>query len=71
MFELSQEQKSAFDRDGFVVVDQLIDERTVTQLRESFDKLFRGEFETGIAPDEVNWQEGTGDPSLTRQICNG
>ena len=71
MFELSQEQKSAFDRDGFVVVDQLIDERTVTQLRESFDKLFRGEFETGITPDEVNWQEGTGDPSLTRQICNG
>jgi len=40
-------------------------------LRDSFDRLFRGEFETGITPDEVNWQEQTSDPSLTRQICNG
>ncbi len=71
MFELSQQQKEEFDRDGFLVVDKLIDLETVDRLRESFDKLFRGKFETGITPDEVNWQEGTGDPTLTRQICNG
>ncbi len=41
------------------------------QLRQAFDALFRGEFETGVRPDEVNWQEGESDPTLTRQICNG
>lgn len=71
MFELSQKQKLEFEENGFLVVDKLIDEDTVEQLRESFDKLFRGEFETGITPDEVNWQEATGDPTRTRQICNG
>ena len=71
MFEISDKQKHDFDRDGFLVVEKLIDEETVEVLRDSFDRLFRGEFETGITPDEVNWQEKTGDPSLTRQICNG
>ncbi|MED5408343.1 MAG: phytanoyl-CoA dioxygenase family protein [Pseudomonadota bacterium] len=71
MLELSPQQKADFDRDGFLVVEKLIDDDTVEVLRKSFERLFRGEFETGITPDEVNWQEGTGDPSLTRQICNG
>ena len=71
MFELTHAQKQNFERDGFLLVEQLIDEDTVEHLRESFDQLFRGEFETGITPDEVNWQEASGDPGLTRQICNG
>ena len=71
MIELSQKQKQDFDQDGFLVVENLIDESTVEELRDSFDRLFRGEFETGITPDEVNWQQGTGNPALTRQICNG
>ena len=71
MFELTAQQKANFDRDGFLVVERLIDEDTVEILRENFERLFKGEFETGVNPDEVNWQQSTGDPSLTRQICNG
>ena len=71
MFELTAQQKANFDRDGFLVVERLIDEDTVEILRETFERLFKGEFETGVSPDEVNWQQSTGDPSLTRQICNG
>lgn len=70
MFELSQQQKQDFDRDGFLIVENLIDADTVDELRDRYNRLFRGEFQTGITPDEVNWQEATGDPSLTRQICN-
>lgn len=70
-FILTSQQKKQFDEDGFVLVDRLIDDQTIDKLRHAFDRLFCGEFETGISPDEVNWQEGTGDPSLTRQICNG
>jgi hypothetical protein len=33
--------------------------------------MFRGEFETGLYPDEWNWREGRDRPDLTRQICNG
>lgn len=70
MFELSTLQEENFKRDGFLVVDKLIDNDTVDELRDHFNRLFRGEFETGITPDEVNWLEGSGDPTLTRQICN-
>ncbi len=68
---LTPEQIDSFHADGVVLLDHIIDDETVETLRAAYDRLFRGEFETGISPDEVNWQEGTGDPSLTRQICNG
>ena len=71
MFNVTPEQIQQFNADGFLIVDQLVDEPAVERLRDCFDRLFRGEFETGVTPDEVNWQQGTGDPSLTRQICNG
>ena len=63
--------QATFHTDGFVTVGSLIDPGLVDPLKERFKRLFRGDFETGTAPDEVNWQEGSSDPTLTRQICNG
>ena len=66
------EQSDAFDRNGFVVVDEgFVDEATVESLRERFDRLFAEEYETGIRPDEVNWVAGRDPEDRTRQICNG
>ena len=70
MFQLTDQQNAEFHRDGFVVVDGLIDDHTIDQLREAFERIFSGRFETGIRPDEVNWQAGESDPAKTRQICN-
>jgi len=60
-----------FEADGFVVVDKLIHTDNLPHLHRAFDALFNGTFETGVHPDEVNWQNGQSDPTLTRQICNG
>jgi ectoine hydroxylase-related dioxygenase (phytanoyl-CoA dioxygenase family) len=68
----TQEQLDAFDRDGFVVIeDGYIDDATIELLRERFDRLFAGDYETGIRPDEVNWVAGRDPEDRTRQICNG
>ena len=69
--ELSTKQKSRFDDDGFVIVDSLIDPKHLPALHQAFEDVFNGVFETGVRPDEVNWQQGESDPSLSRQICNG
>ncbi len=68
---VSAEEVASFEADGFVTVDSLIDPSLIEPLRERFERLFRGDFETGTAPDEVNWLQGSSDPTLTRQICNG
>ena len=68
---LTKDQIDRFNTDGFLIVEDLVDKKTVAQLRERFDRLFQGDFHTGIKPDEVNWQEAKSDPQLTRQICNG
>lgn len=71
MLELTGEQRAQFEQDGFLIVERLIENDTVLALREAMDRLFLGDYETGITPDEVNWEHGKSDPSLTRQICNG
>ncbi len=67
---LSADDLASFDEDGFVTVGRVLDSEQVGELHERFERLFCGDFETGIAPDEVNWLEGESDPTLTRQICN-
>ncbi len=71
MFTLTQEQTESFRENGFVMVDSIVDDGTVDSIRNSYERMFRGEFETGVLPDEVNWQEGASDPTLARQICCG
>jgi ectoine hydroxylase-related dioxygenase (phytanoyl-CoA dioxygenase family) len=68
----SARQLGAFERDGFVIVEEaFIDDATIATLRERFDPLFAGDYETGIRPDEVNWVSGRDPDDRTRQICNG
>jgi ectoine hydroxylase-related dioxygenase (phytanoyl-CoA dioxygenase family) len=68
----SDEQLGGFRRDGFVVVEEgFVDADAVARLRERFEPLFAGRYETGIRPDEVNWVPGRDPEDRTRQICNG
>ncbi len=68
---MTPEQISDFQRDGFVIVPDFLTSGMVNDLRSRFEPLFRGEFDTGLYPDEWNWREGRDEQSLTRQICNG
>jgi len=66
MIELSKQQVEDFTTNGFVVIDAVLNDDEIT----AASKLFAGQFETGIRPDEWNWRTGIDDPTLTRQICN-
>ena len=67
----SGEQVEAFARDGFLIVEEgLLSERALDLLRERYERLFDGEYETGIRPDEVNWVPGRDPEDRTRQLCN-
>ena len=71
MIELSAQHVEHFNQDGFVIVEGALTGNGVEVARTRFDPLFRGEFETGLQPDEWNWREGRDGDHLTRQICNG
>ena len=67
MIKLTQEHFKAFDRDGFVIVENALDKSAVAAARDRFEPLFAGEFETGLYPDEWNWRRGRDREDLTRQ----
>ena len=68
----SEEQVEAFDGDGFLIVEEgLVSPRALDLLRERYEPLFDGVYETGVKPDEVTWVPGRVPEDRTRQICNG
>ncbi len=71
MISLTETDIARFREDGFLVVEELIEPDAAMAAAERFAALFRGDFETGLQPDEWNWREGRDDAGLTRQICNG
>ncbi len=64
------EQIEAYARDGFVVVESFLDREEVGAAREHFSRAFAHEWETGLRPDEVNYDPASTPPDLTRQLCN-
>jgi ectoine hydroxylase-related dioxygenase (phytanoyl-CoA dioxygenase family) len=67
----TDDRAAAFERDGFLVVEEgLVSERALELLRERSLRLFDGDYETGIRPDEVNWVPGRDPEDRTRQLCN-
>ncbi len=63
-------QRETFDRHGFVIVERVLVAEQIAALRDRFEPLFRGEFETGNYPDEWHWREGVSYPDATRHMCN-
>jgi ectoine hydroxylase-related dioxygenase (phytanoyl-CoA dioxygenase family) len=65
------DQVAMFERDGFLILEEgLVTKRGLELLQERYAKLFDGEYETGIRPDEVNWVPGRDPEDRTRQLCN-
>jgi phytanoyl-CoA hydroxylase len=61
-------------RDGYLRIPRsafCLDDQCVKSLRRAFAKLFDGQYETGVYPDEVHWRKGISRETATREICNG
>jgi ectoine hydroxylase-related dioxygenase (phytanoyl-CoA dioxygenase family) len=71
MLRITPSQVEQFQSDGFLILEQFLDASEVATAQSRFEPLFRGEFETGLYPDEWNWRDGRDPPDHTRQICNG
>lgn len=66
----SNNMRSRFDRDGFVVVRGALRGVDFSRVQSRCEGLFRGEFETGAYPDEWHWRQGMSLPLQTKEICN-
>jgi ectoine hydroxylase-related dioxygenase (phytanoyl-CoA dioxygenase family) len=71
MSSITKRQTEQFQTDGFLILERFLGAEEVKRATARFEPLFRGEFATGLYPDEWNWREGRDPPDHTRQICNG
>ena len=61
-------QIEQFQKDGFLVVENLFPSEQIEQLLQRFDSLYAGEFETGIYPDEWHWNPYLGRAEVAGQM---
>lgn len=66
--KITAEQKKIFHKQGYLVVDNLLNEEQVSLIIERCDRLFHTQFETGIYPDEWYGRPGLSQPNATRQM---
>lgn len=69
MLNISDADVEAFQNNGFLIRDRIIDQDVVSHLRAEMERSYQGEYDSGLYPDEINWKPGD-DPHVTRQICN-
>ena len=67
---LTRNSLEDFNQNGFLILDEFIELQFLDKLKDRIEPLFKGEFETGIEPDEWNWKYGRDPNDVTRQICN-
>ena len=70
MYNLSDKDRASFNQNGYIVINKFINNSLVEKIKNRFEPIFKGEFATGIEPDEWNWKEGHDPKNHTRQICN-
>ena len=57
--ELNTNLLNSFKKNGFLILNKFIDLKYIEEIKDRFVPLFKGEFETGIEPDEWNWKSGS------------
>jgi phytanoyl-CoA hydroxylase len=68
--ELDEAAIARFRQQGFLIVERILDRDQIGALRDRFPRLFAGQFDTGVYPDEWYWREGMSLPDVTRHMAN-
>lgn len=53
---------------GYLKGQQVLDEATIAGVCARLPLLFRGEFDTGVYPDEMHWREGISRDDAPREV---
>lgn len=67
--ELDEDAIARFREQGFLIVERVLDVDRIAALHDRFPKLFAGQFDTAVYPDEWHWREGMSLPDVTRHMA--
>ncbi|MCE2530253.1 MAG: phytanoyl-CoA dioxygenase family protein [Acidimicrobiia bacterium] len=68
--QFTEAQIQQYRDDGFLIVENLIDMDAVMELRERYDRIFDGQHDLVVWPDEYYWQKGR-DPVDAHRVLAG
>ena len=67
---ISQNDRDGFNKDGFLVIETRLIKIMLSNCGLHSPGIFRGDFDTGVFPDEWHWREGVSLPDVTRHMAN-
>lgn len=66
--ELGDAERSLFLDQGYITIERAVGAGDVARLLERFPRLYAGDFDTGVFPDEWYWRDGMSLPDVTRHL---
>jgi len=67
---INKEQKKFFDINGFIEIKNVIKIKLLKKIRKKCEKIFNGQYETGVVPDKIKWVSGRDPNKIPRSLCN-
>ena len=67
---LLKEKKEFFNKNGFVVFENVLSKNDLNKVRKKYKKIFKGHYETGVVPDKIKWVNGRDKNNIPRSVCN-
>ena len=67
---LLKEKKEFFNKNGFVVFENVLSKNDLNKVRKKYKKIFKGHYETGVVPDKIKWVYGRDKNNIPRSVCN-
>ena len=65
-----KEKKEFFNKNGFVVFENVLSKNDLNKVRKKYKKIFKGQYETGVVPDKIKWVYGRDKNNIPRSVCN-
>ena len=65
-----KEKKEFFNKNGFVVFENVLSKNDLNKVRKKYKKIFKGHYETGVVPDKIKWVYGRDKNNIPRSVCN-
>ena len=65
-----KEKKEFFNKNGFVVFENVLNKNDLNKVRQKYKKIFKGQYETGVVPDKIKWVYGRDKNNIPRSVCN-
>ena len=70
MRDINKEDRNIFFKNGYLIVNNIIDTKLLKKVENNYKKIFLGTYSTEVVPDKIKWKKNRDPNNIPRSLCN-